>query len=220
MNASAHATFLVITVSREYGSGGAEIARRIAGRLDWRLVDDRLVEEIARRAKVPSEVARRYDECVNPWFERLLAAVWRGGFEGSASRVEDGAFDADRMARLWIDVIREAADLGHAVVVGRGGQCILRGRADTFHVSVHAPLEFKIGNLRRELGAREDHPEALAEETDRRRAAYVRRYFGEDWKDFRLYHLVIDSSIGLDRAANAILAAAGVTREASSPDAP
>lgn len=201
--------FRAITISREYGSGGAEIARRIAERIRWKLVDDPLLEEIARRAQVPSEVARRYDECVNPWFHRLVQAVWRGGHEGAASSVEGGAFDADQMMRMWTQVIQEAVTIGQAVIVGRGGQCILRQRQDVFHASVRAPLSFRIDFLRRTLGLSEA-PEELAAETDRRRAAFIRRYFGEDWKDSRLYHLVIDASIGLDRAAEAILAAAGI----------
>jgi cytidylate kinase len=211
--------FRVITISREYGSGGAEIGRRITDRLHWKLVDDPLVGEIARRARVPRDVAQRYDECVNPWFQRLLHAVWRGGFEGSASSVETGAFDADQMTRLWVEVIQEAAELGQAVIIGRGGQCILRERRDTFHVSVHAPLEVRIRNLRQELGLREGVAE-LAEETDRRRAAYIRRYYGEDWKGFRLYHLMINSSMGLDRAAEVILAAAGLAPQAVQPATP
>ncbi len=206
--------FRAITISREYGSGGAEIARRIAERTRWKLVDDPLLEEIARRAKVPSEVARRYDECVNPWFHRLVQAVWRGGHEGAASWVESGAFDADQMMRMWTEVIHEAVTIGQAVIVGRGGQCLLRERRDVFHASVHAPLSFRIENLRRMLGLSEG-VEEMALETDRRRAAFIRRYFGEDWKDYRLYHLVIDASIGLDRAVEAILRATGLA--ASSP---
>lgn len=206
--------FRVITISREYGSGGAEIARRIADLLAWKLVDRSLLDEIARRAKVPCEVARRYDESVNPWFHRLAQAVWRGGFEGSASWVDSAAFDADQMMRLWTQVIREAAELGCAVVVGRGGQCILRRRKDAFHVSVHAPLGFRIENLRRVLGV-ESGIEELAIETDRRRAGFIRRYFDEDWHDRRLYHLVIDSSIGLDRTADVILTAAGLAPSAA-----
>ncbi|HVC00115.1 MAG TPA: cytidylate kinase-like family protein [Candidatus Dormibacteraeota bacterium] len=205
--------FRLITISREYGSGGTSLARRIAERLGWQVVDDPLVEEIARRAQVHPDVARRYDECVNPWFQRLIQSLWRGGFEGSASRVETVAFDADEMKRLWTQVIREAAEIGNGVIVGRGGQCTLRDRKDTFHVSLHAPLELRVRNLRQMLG-REDGLAELAEVTDRRRAAYIRRYFGEDWKDAHLYHLMVNASIGLDRAADAVLAAAGLTGSA------
>lgn len=206
--------FQVITISREYGSGGTSLARRIAERLGWQVIDDPLVDEIARRANVRSDVAHRYDECVNPWFQRLIQSLWRGGFEGSASRVENVAFDADEMARLWIQLIRETAEVGKAVIVGRGGQCVLRDRADAFHVSLHAPLEWRIENLRRMLN-REEGLSELAEEIDRRRAAYIRRYFGDNWQDSRLYHLVINTSIGIDRSAEAVVAAAGLAGQAA-----
>lgn len=211
--------FRVITISREYGSGGAEIARRVTQRLGWKLIDECLIEDVARLARVTPEIASKYDECVNSWFERLIKAVWRGGFEGSASRVEDAAFDAEQMVHLATQVIREAADLGQAVIVGRGGQCILRERHDTLHVSVHAPMELRIRNLQQMFGLTTGAAER-AEEVDRGRAAYVRRYFGEDWKDFRLYHMVIDASVGLDQAADAILAAAGLVPAATSTPAP
>lgn len=199
----------VITMSREYGSGGSLIARQLAERLDWKLVDDPFVEEIAKAAKVDPALARRYDECCDPWFYRLVKTLWRGGYEGVATRVEPAEFDADAMAALWTRVIHESAQIGHCVIVGRGGQCILRHREDTFHVAVYAPLEEKIKRLR-ELVPNEPDPAALAEETDERRAAYVRRYFEEDWRDHRLYHLVINGSVGIGAAAEAILVSAGL----------
>jgi Cytidylate kinase-like family len=75
--------FRAITVSREYGSGGGEIACMVAERLKWRLIDDAFVAEIAKRASVAPEVARRCDEALDPWFHRLLKAMWRGGHEGA-----------------------------------------------------------------------------------------------------------------------------------------
>ncbi len=205
--------FRVITISREYGSGGTSIARRIAERLGWQLVDDPLVVEIARRAQVHPDVARRYDERVSPWFERLTQSLWRGGFEGSASRAEGLAFDADEMSRLWSQLIRETAEIGKAVIVGRGSQCTLRDRQDVFHVSLYAPIEFRIEHQRGLVPAQTDL-EDLARETDRQRAAYIRRYFGEDWKDRRLYHLEINTSIGFERVADVIVTAAGLAAAA------
>jgi cytidylate kinase len=201
--------FRIITISREQGSGGGEIARELAKLLGWQLIDDALVTEIARRANVDPELARRLDECVDPWFHRLTKALWRGGYEGVASRVETGSFDAEAMAGLWMRVIREAAGIGPCVIVGRGGQCILRGRPEVFHVSIHAPLERRVARLRKTEPAGADLP-ALALDSDRRREAYVRRHFGEEWKDYRLYHLVLDSSIGVPAAVHIILIAAGL----------
>ena len=85
----------VITISREFGS---EVARILAERLEWKLIDDLLVAEIAHRADVSPDLARRYDECVDPWFHRMCKALWRGGYEGVVSRGELNAFHADAMA--------------------------------------------------------------------------------------------------------------------------
>jgi cytidylate kinase len=204
----------VITISREFGSGGSEIARILAERLERKLIDDPLVAEIAQRANVSTDLARRYDECIDPWFHRMCKALWRGGYEGVVSRGELNAFDADAMADLWTRVIRESAALAHCVIVGRGAQYLLQDRQGAFHVSVFAEMDERVRNLRGPLrrhvppGA---NPKTMAEESDQRRASYVRRYFGVDWKDYRLYQLVINSAVGFEAAATAILAAAGLS---------
>jgi cytidylate kinase len=206
--------FQVITISREFGSGGSEIARMVAERLQWKLIDDPFVADIAKRANISPDLAKRYDECVDPWFHRMCKALWRGGYEGVVSRGELNAFDAEAMADLWTLVIRESAALGHCVIVGRGAQCLLQGRGDVFHVSIFAGMDDRVRNLRGPLrrhvppGA---NPKSMAEESDQRRAQYVRRYFGEDWKDHHLYHMVINSAVGFEAAATAILCAAGLT---------
>jgi len=213
----------VITISREFGSGGSEVARILAERLEWKLIDDPLVAEIAKRANVSTDLARRYDECVDPWFHRMFKALWRGGYEGVLSHGELNPFDADAMAELWNRVIRESAALGHCVIVGRGAQCLLQGRKDVFHVSVFALMEERVHNLRGPLRRHVppgSEPGAMAAESDRRRADYVRRYFDEDWKDHRLYHMVINSAVGFEAAATAILSAAGLTaRQPAQPQA-
>ncbi|HZS50987.1 MAG TPA: cytidylate kinase-like family protein [Bryobacterales bacterium] len=199
----------VITISREYGSGGGAVARMLAERLKWKLVDDALITEIAKKAQVNPAIARRYDECVDPWFHRLMKALWQGGFVGAASRVEGELFDAETMARLWSRVIEETGAMGDCVIVGRGGQCILQNREDAFHVSIYAPLEERVRRLREQLPPEAD-PEAAAIESDRRRAAYIRRYFGQDWTNRHLYDLAVCSSIGLERVVETILCAAGL----------
>lgn len=201
----------VITISREFGSGGEAIARILGARLNWRLVDDSLVAELAKRVHVDPKVLEHCDENLDSWFHRLNKALWHGGFEGSVAQTEYHAFDSEDLARLWSRVIKEAAQLGHCVVVGRGGQCLLQDRKDTFHVSVYAPMSYKMARLRERLPAVEDL-EALARETDRRRAAYVRHHFNHDWADRHLYDLMICSTIGLEQTAQAILCAAGLDR--------
>jgi cytidylate kinase len=202
--------FNAITISREYGSGGEMIAEMLAKRLGWRLVDKSLLAEVAKRAQIDPEIAAHFDESIDPWFHRLVKGLWRGGYEGSATTVNTDLVDSEAMARIGGEIIREAASLGRCVIVGRGSQCLLRDRKDTFRVSVFGPRNEKIQRLRERLGPGADVDRAM-EEMDRRRAAYINRFFGEDWKDRRLYHLVISSALGLERVTDTILCAAGLT---------
>ena len=102
----------VITIGREYGSGGGLVARILSERLKWRLIDDSLVGEIARAAHASPETVQRRDECLDPWFHRIMKALWRGGFEGAVARADTEPSDAESIARLWHRVIVEAADIG------------------------------------------------------------------------------------------------------------
>ena len=200
-----------ITISRQFGSGGGEIADRLAARLDWRLVDQSVVNEIALRARVSPEVAAQYDERVDPWFHRMVKALWQGGYEGAASSIETVPVDSDAVAAISSAIVVEAAAVGNAIFVGRGAQCLLARREDTFHVSIYAPRKLRLANLRERLPD-VTNLEAMLEERDRQRGAYVQRYFNRDWTDRRLYHLMVCTSIGVDRAMEAILCAAGLLR--------
>lgn len=201
--------FNVITVSREYGSGGGIVAEMLSNRLDWKLVDRSLVTEVAQRAQIDPEVAARFDERVDPWFHRLVKSLWRGGYEGVASSVDTDVIDSEAMTRIGAEIVREAASMGHCVIVGRGSQCLLRNRKDTFHVSVFGPYKGKVQRLRELLPPGSDVERAI-EEMDHWRATYIKRNFDKDWKDRRLYHLVISSGLGLETVADTILCAAGL----------
>jgi cytidylate kinase len=200
--------FRTITISREYASGGGMIARMIAERLGWNLLDARLVEDVARRARVPTQAAERLDEQTDPWFYPLVKGLWRGGFEAAPGSDVPWPLDAQTMAELAAEIMREAARGGKSVVVGRGGQCVLRDREDVFHVSIFAPLHQKMARLQERLGPGHDY-EKILEEKDRQRATYIKRFYGENWKDRRLYHLTITSALGLETVATTILSAAG-----------
>jgi cytidylate kinase len=193
----------VVTVGGEYGSGRAAIGQRIAGVLGWKLLDSELIEQIAARANIDPKVARQYDECADPWFHRLQKALWRGGYEGVATTSEH-VFDADAQAEMARLIIEEAARQGQCVIVGRGGQCVLQNRPDAFHLFVYAPLVERIARLR-ERGC--TNPAREIEAMERRRQVYIRRYFGQEWTNRHLYHLMVCSSIGESTAVAAVLTA-------------
>lgn len=198
--------YRVVTVGREYGSGGAAIAGKLARAIGFELLDRALIERIARAARIDPATVERFDEHVDRWLARVGRSLWYGGLEAVAEVDREGVVDADRLAALGARVIEQAAAVGGCVIVGRGGQCLLRGRRDAFHVFVYAPLAERRRRLRDRLGPAAD-VEGLIDAADRERAAYVRRHFSEDWLDPRLYQLMVSASIGEDAAVATIRAA-------------
>jgi cytidylate kinase len=195
----------VITIAREYGAGGSPIAQRIAERLQWRIIDDPFIDRIASAAKTSPAAVKCCDETVDPWFHKILRSIWHGGFEGALSAAESEPVDSDAVASLWRRVIEEAAEQGSCVTVGRGGQCILKNRPDVFHVYLYAPVGQRSERL--------NEPAAAALERDRRRCAYIRHYFEEDWRDPHLYNLMLCTSKGFELAADVILHASGLAKD-------
>lgn len=206
----------VITISREWGAGGETVARILADRLGWRLVDKFLIDQIAKLAKVDPETAGYYDERVDPWFHGLMKTLWVGGYEGVASSVEGEAFDADAMVALLRRVLLDAAGIGQCITVGRGGQCILRDRPNVFHVSLYAPLQDKIERMRHRVPDEAEIAE-IAAETDRQRGIFIRRYFDVDWQDRHLYDLMINTHVGLPTVAETILRATALSNDVIAP---
>src|SRR5438105_1658330 len=198
--------YRVLTITSQYGSGGPEIAARIAHDLGWKLVDKQLIDHISELARVPRELAASYDQHVDPWFRRLLKSLWRGGFESVAASAGDAPFDCEHMAELSRRALEESAAMGNCVLVGRGGQCILRRRDDAFHVFVYAPRKHRV---RRVLPEVRDEAAAHVhmDRVDQQRVAYIQRYFDADWYDRRLYHLMLNSSLG-EEAASAVVTCA------------
>jgi cytidylate kinase len=199
----------VITVAREFGSGGAAVAARLAQTLGWRLLDHGLVTEVARAARVDPEMARAYDERLDTWMHRVAKkGLWGGGIEGLAAVSERDYFDAETMAALESGLIERAAEEGNCIIVGRGAQCLLQRRADVFHVFVYAPLHQRVERVRARMKV--DDPRETIGEMEKQRAEYVKSRFGCNWRDPHLYNLMICSSLGEPTVVSTILHAAGL----------
>jgi len=196
----------VITIGGEYASGRAEVADGLASRLGWRLVDKCFIEDIAKAAHVDPDVARQFDERLDPWMHRLHKALWAGGYEGVVTTTESLPLDADAMTAFAGNVIREAAAAGNCVIVGRGSQCVLQRNIDAFHVFIYAPRAERLDRIRQQKG-RDADAEALLEQWDRARQLYIRRHFGHEWVNPHLYDMMICSSMGIPAAVEAVLAA-------------
>lgn len=208
----------VITVEREYGSRGAELAHRLAQRLGWKLIDSCLVDDVARKAGVAPKLVKRCDERVDPWFYRFGKAIWLGG---GLERMpgDPDVFDSERMVEFVRGYLAEQATSGKCVVVGRGAACMLAKAPGAFHVFVFATLARRIRWFEEHFPehAKDAEREILA--TDRRRAEYIRRFHQREWDDRRLYHLMLNSCMGMDAMVEATLAAAAL-HPVSSADEP
>jgi cytidylate kinase len=210
--------FRVVTVAREYGSGGGRIAQRLAERLEWKLLDRCLVEKIAQVARVEPQLAEQYDERPDPWVNRLVRALWQGGLmRGTMAGPIPELFDADTMALLSQRMIEEAADIGNCVIVGRASQCILQQRDDAFHVFIYAPRTERLRRLRSRHASRAE-AEAAMQARDQERAALIRRYFNQDWANRHLYDLMISSKLGEETVLSTILSAMGVGEARAAAD--
>src|ERR1700726_171506 len=121
----------ILTIEREYGSGGGEIAHLLATHLGWKLWDQLLTEEIARLANCPKAVVEVREERTDPLYYRLFKSFLRGSYEGSLNAHKLNVVDSESILKIAERVVQHAAKRGNSVIVGRGSQHFLRNRPDT-----------------------------------------------------------------------------------------
>lgn len=196
--------FRIITLEREYGCGCAGIACELARRLQWKLWDQSLTEEIAKQANVDCGTVERREERVDGAFYRLAKTFWRGSYERQMPLDGPQTFDADCMVRMMQSITERIAEEGNAVVVGRGAPYFLRERSDTFRVFLYAPRDEK---LRRIVagGISAKEAEELVDTVDRERMAFIKHYFNADWPTRSLYHLMLNTVVGDEQVIATIL---------------
>jgi cytidylate kinase len=194
----------IIAIEREYGCGGAEIARKTAERLGWKLWDELLTCEIARLSNCEQSEVKWREERVDPLYYRLFKSILRGSFEGSLNVHRLKLLDADSILRITQQVIQQAATEGNCVMVGRGSQHFLRHRNDTLRIFLYAPREAKIRRLVAE-GVNEKEAEQGVDVVDGERAAFVGKYFHMQWPNRSVYHAMLNTAIGVENVIGEIL---------------
>jgi cytidylate kinase len=194
----------VLTVEREYGSGAAEIAQKLADRLGWKLWDQFLTDEIARHLECDRWHIEQHGERKDPLYYRLFKSFLRGSFEGSQNAAQMKMADAEGIRRVAEKMVRKAAAEGNAVIVGRGSAYYLRDREDAFHVFIYAPFEERVRRLQ-QAGKTEAEAVQLAETVDRDRKDFIKQYFGLDWPARHFFHLMVNSTMGDEAVVQTVL---------------
>jgi cytidylate kinase len=205
----------VVTVSRQFASGGGEVAQEVARRLGATFVDREIIEEVARRLGVPGEVVLEKDERGETLVARLARSL-RLSYPDLAMPPEMttalftdyGGFDDLPYAEVTQQVVREVARTGNAVIVGRGGAFVLKDEPNTLHIHTFAPFAHRVRSIMESEGLDQSAAERLVHETDRERARYIKNLFKAEWEAVNHYHLLVDCSrLGRETATDLIVQA-------------
>jgi cytidylate kinase len=185
-----------ITIEREFGCGGADIASLLAQRLGWKLWDERLTQEIARLTRSTPEAVKKMEWKKDPAVYRVFHSFLRGAFEGGLPPTSRLALlDAHRIAAVSEQAVNRALADGPCVIVGRGSQYFLRTRQDVFRTFLYASRDYKIHRLVRGGVPERDAIEQV-DTTDRDRAAFIKKYLNLNWPDHHLYHAMFNTELG------------------------
>jgi cytidylate kinase len=202
----------LITVTRQYASGGSDIARLVANALGWTLIDNEFVDEVARRAGLPPEEVAQREERAPGLLERLARTLAVGSpelFITTAVAAPQVEADEATIVKLTERVIAEAAAEGRVVLVGRGAQAVLAKRENALHVYVIASKPWRRKLAVERLGVNPAEVDRVVDETDRQRDRYVRTYYGRDRQDLTNYDLVLNAeTLGFEGAAALVVAEA------------
>ena len=194
----------IITVEREYGSGGGEVAQLLSERLGWKLWDHLLTEEIARLANCPKAVVEVREERNDPLYYRLFKSFLRGSYEGSINAYKLKLVDSETILKMTERVVRHAADKGNCVIVGRGSQHFLEHNSETLRVFLYAAREDKVRRVMAG-GKTESEAQELVDTVDRDRIDFIQRYFDVEWPTRSLFHIMLNTSVGEEIVVQTIL---------------
>ena len=203
----------IVTISREYGAGGSSVAGIVAAELGAAVVDKKLIEEVANRLSIRASDVEAETERPRTLLERLVrsfSTLEPGLGAGWVPPYPDPLYDPRKeIIALTEQVIREVADTGNAVIVGRGAAFVLQGRPGVFSVFLRAPEEVRVKTLIARLGLTEAETRRKMHETDSNRAAYTKQLYGRDWCDPDEYDVVVNTGrVSYQTAAQMILCGA------------
>ena len=184
----------IITISREFGSGGRTIGKKVADKLGIPCYDSELIEKLAQESGFTKDYIKEAGEYTP------------GGFLASAfSNRAFGPTTEDILWEMQCRIITELAEKESCVIVGRCADCVLQDKADCLKVFIHADMAFRAERIVKVYGEREESPEQRLRDKDKRRAAYHRFYTNMKWGYAENYHLTLDSgALGIDRCVDII----------------
>lgn len=190
----------VITISREFGSGGRSIAKTVAERLGYAYYDQALVAKIAEKSGYSEEFIMERGE------DATSTSSFLFNYARTAGHGEVNAAASDRIYMLTASIIKSLPDEGDCVIVGRCSDYILSDREDALHVFIYADMEFKKARILEKYGETAEHIERRIESKSKRRRVYYETYTGRTWGRSEYFDVCLNSSrLGLDACVDIIV---------------
>lgn len=183
----------VVTISREFGAGGSDLATELGARLGWPILDHAFVERVAERLKLDPRTVEVLDEHPPTLFSRVASALLIAPVESPMLLDTSQVLSPDAVADASRAAIMEAVARPPVIIVGHGGQVMLRDRPHTLHVRLVAPIEARVKRICARGGCDARTASADIRRIDDARTGYIRRYFHHDLRDPLLYDLTINT---------------------------
>lgn len=201
---------MLITISRQYGAGGTEVAAHVAKLLDWTVLDDELLREIAARAGMTPQEASELEDRTPSFVERLALSNAFPAPDMLLPAAElIGEPEETKIARITREVVAEVGRRDRLVLVGRSAAAILERQAGTLHARLVAPREFRIRVAIERRGVAAAEAPRIVDETDKNRRRHHREFYSRDWDDPTHYDMVLNTErLGFEGAAQLIAARA------------
>ena len=194
----------VITISREFGSGGRSIGRAVAERLGYRFYDQEIIMQVAESSGLSKEIVEKYDEYATHKNSFLYSIAVNAGSDGFG-----GLSLANQVQIAQANVIKQLAEEGNCVIVGRGADYVLRDREDCLHVFIRADIQSRAERVVKMYGETDVKIEDRLRDKDTKRRVFYRSFTLRDWGVCENYHLSLDSAkIGIDKCVDIIVSIA------------
>lgn len=191
----------IITISRQFGSGGRTIAKEVAKRLGYAYYDKEIIEKVAEKTGFDPKYIEENGEYAPGKSIFSLASSFIG-----SSRVMGGMSAYDY---LWVtqrNTILDIVEQGPCVIVGRCADYILRDRKDALHVFIHASMEARAIRIVNRYGESDKKPEERLKEKDSKRSVNYKHFTGRVWGDCRNYDITLNSdTVGIERSVQIIV---------------
>jgi cytidylate kinase len=195
----------VVTISRQFGAGGLSLGKQLADTLGYTFYDDQIIQLISEKAKVSQNWVKSIDRETGGKLQQAISSLMPKGIIDRILSGERGHLDESIYIDLLRQIIIQLADQGNAVILGRGGQYILKDRNDSFHVLLIAEKNYRIRFIEAKYKLSRASAEQIVNAEDKRRMNLYRKFERSDYDEPIHYHLILNmSKLKLDQATRII----------------